>query len=64
MASCVKEGRLYVGQEPHLGQIRGLDPWAVDNGITSGIAATEFGPNQVCTRAQVVTFLYKGYGSK
>ena len=33
MASCVKEGRLYVGQEPHLGQIRGLDPWAVDNGI-------------------------------
>ena len=33
MASCVKEGRLYVGQDPHLGQIRGLDPWAVDNGI-------------------------------
>ena len=33
MASCVKEGRLYVGQDPYLGQIRGLDPWAVDNGI-------------------------------
>ena len=33
MASCVKEGRLYVGPDPHLGQIRGLDPWAVDNGI-------------------------------
>ena len=33
MASCVKEGRLYVGQDPHLGKIRGLDPWAVDNGI-------------------------------
>lgn len=33
MASCVKEGRLYVGQDPQLGQIRGLDPWAVDNGI-------------------------------
>ena len=33
MASCVKEGRLYVGQDPQLGKIRGLDPWAVDNGI-------------------------------
>ena len=33
MASCVKEGRLYVGQDPYLGKIRGLDPWAVDNGI-------------------------------
>lgn len=33
MASCVNEGRLYVGQDPQLGQIRGLDPWAVDNGI-------------------------------
>ena len=33
MASCVKEGRLYVGLDPYLGRIRGLDPWAVDNGI-------------------------------
>lgn len=33
MASCVKEGIFYVGQDPQLGQIRGLDPWAVDNGI-------------------------------
>lgn len=33
MASCVKEGVFYVGQDPQLGQIRGLDPWAVDNGI-------------------------------
>ena len=33
MASCAKEGIFYVGQAPQLGQIRGLDPWAVDNGI-------------------------------
>ena len=33
--------------------------WAVDNGITSGIAATEFGPNVSCNRAQVVTFLWR-----
>lgn len=33
MASCVKEGRFFVGEDPQLGHIRGLDPWAVDNGI-------------------------------
>ena len=33
MASCVKEGLFYVKDDPDLGQIRGLDPWAVDNGI-------------------------------
>ena len=33
MASCVKEGLFFVGEDPQLGHIRGLDPWAVDNGI-------------------------------
>ena len=32
--------------------------WAVENGITGGISATEFGPDRTCTRAQIVTFLY------
>ena len=36
--------------------------WAKANGITSGISNTEFGANAVCTRAQVVTFLYKAFG--
>ena len=35
--------------------------WAVENGVTSGISATLFGPNDACTRAQVVTFLYRVY---
>ena len=30
----------------------------MENGITSGIDATHFGPNKTCTRAAVVTFLY------
>ena len=38
--------------------------WAKENDVTGGISATEFGPNQTCTRAQVVTFLYKVYGNK
>ena len=33
--------------------------WAVENGITNGISATEFGVGGICNRAQVVTFLYR-----
>jgi len=33
--------------------------WAVQNGITSGISASEFSPDTECTRAQAVTFLYR-----
>ena len=36
--------------------------WAVEQGITSGVAEGKFGPNQTCTRAQVVTFLYAAAG--
>ena len=35
--------------------------WAVKEGITNGISATKFGPNDVCNRSQVVTFLYRAY---
>lgn len=37
--------------------------WAVEEGITNGVDATHFAPNQVCTRGQVVTFLYRANGS-
>ena len=37
--------------------------WAVEQGITSGIDATHFGPSLKCTRAQVVSFLYRSVGS-
>ncbi len=37
--------------------------WAVANGITTGIDATHFAPNGVCTRAQAVTFLWRAAGS-
>ncbi len=36
--------------------------WAVQNGITSGTSATTFSPNATCTRAQIVTFLYRTAG--
>lgn len=36
--------------------------WAVKKGITGGIGNGQFGPNEICTRAQIVTFLYKAFG--
>ena len=36
--------------------------WAVENGITTGLAADKFGVNDPCTRAQVVTFLHRFAG--
>ena len=37
--------------------------WAVDKGITTGTSATTFDPNGSCTRAQIVTFLWRAAGS-
>jgi len=37
--------------------------WAKANDITGGTGPNTFGPLNVCTRGQVVTFLYKAYGS-
>ena len=36
--------------------------WAAQNGITSGISATAYGPDAICTRAQMVMFLYRLMG--
>ena len=35
--------------------------WAVENGITVGTSATTFSPSDVCSRGQVVTFLYRSF---
>ena len=37
--------------------------WAVENGITKGSSETMFSPNATCTRAQIVTFLWRANGS-
>ena len=36
--------------------------WAVEKGITNGMTETSFKPNLVCTRGQVVTFLWRYFG--
>ena len=37
--------------------------WAVEKGITNGTTSTTFSPENSCTRAEVVTFLWRAYGS-
>ncbi len=37
--------------------------WAVENGVTNGLSDTMFGPYESCTRAQIVTFLWRAAGS-
>jgi len=43
-----------------------LDPvlWALNNEITTGVTDTSFAPDRECTRAQMVTFLYRTFASK
>jgi len=36
--------------------------WAVEQGITTGLSATTFGPDATCTRGQVATFLWRSQG--
>ena len=38
--------------------------WAVESGVTNGTSASTFSPNNGCTRAQIVTFLYRAYQGK
>lgn len=38
--------------------------WAVENGVTNGIGDGRFGPDNSCTRAQIVTFLFRAYQGK
>ena len=36
--------------------------WAVNWGVTNGTSATTFSPDEICTRAQVLTFLWRAHG--
>lgn len=38
--------------------------WAVANGVTKGVSDTSFAPGSACTRAQIVTFLYRNCTNK
>lgn len=38
--------------------------WALETGVTNGISETLFGPDQTCTRGQIVTFLFRADAGK
>ena len=42
----------------------GAVQWAVENGVTNGTSDTTFSPNTNCTRAHIVTFLYRCLGEE
>ena len=37
--------------------------WTIEKGITKGTSAATFSPNATCTRVQILTFLWRAYGS-
>ncbi len=45
---------------PALSEYAEAVAWAVENGITSGTSDTEFSPDTICSRGQIVTFLNRG----
>ena len=40
----------------------GAVAWALENGVTEGLGNNTFGPDSVCTRGQIVTFLWRAMG--
>ena len=58
------EGKAAFTDVPAAGYYADAVAWAVENGVTNGIGNSLFGPDQTCTRAQIVTFLYRAYLKK
>ena len=53
---------LFVDVEGCIPEFKSAIQWAVDENITSGTSATTFSPDTGCTRAQIVTFLWRAMG--
>ena len=54
-------GTLWHQQTPSTGRGTNVNAlqWALDNGVTAGTTESTFSPDNTCTRAQIVTFLYR-----
>ena len=55
-------GRVFTDMPPKGNWAHDAIDWAVENKITAGTSATTFSPDDGCTRAQVVTFLWRAAG--
>ena len=62
-ASFVKAAPTSFVDVPANAYFAGAVEWAVENGVTNGLTDTMFGPYESCTRAQIVTFLWRAAGS-
>lgn len=60
--SPIVGGNLYFSDVPAGSWYADAVRWAVSEGITSGTGSTTFSPDSVCTRGEIVTFLYNNLG--
>ncbi len=58
-APTVSQAVLAFTDVPDDADARNAVAWAVSHGITNGTTATTFSPDKRCTRAQIVTFIYR-----
>ena len=65
-AGYQRHGRwnLWSQQYLHSWSKRDAVAWAVESGVTKGTSTVTFKPAESCTRAQIVTFLYRAYQGK
>ena len=61
LRSGARMGTLWHQQTPSTGRGTNVNAvqWALDNGVTAGTTESTFSPDNTCTRAQIVTFLYR-----
>lgn len=61
--SQIETGALFSDMPPRGSYSYDAIVWAVTNGITTGTSLTTFSPKATCTRAQIVTFIWRAAGS-
>ena len=61
LRSDARMGTLWHQQTPSAGRGTNVNAvqWALDNGVTAGTTESTFSLDNTCTRAQIVTFLYR-----
>ena len=57
-----KDDPIYMVDVPSSAWYAGAVQWAVNQNVTTGTSATTFSPDRSCTRAEVVTFLWRAMG--
>lgn len=60
-AGCPEAPAVSFADVPADAEYAGAVAWAVEAGVTNGTSETTFAPDKVCSRGEIVTFLYRGF---